>query len=300
MFASYNLARISVVAPPETVIKKLSRANIPLSGLQKKGAVTTFAVGDNYIKKVFAIFAHPCYNICVIKYGGLRSLAVRVLSRAGAIAGAAAFICAIVISQSFVFKIDVVGSGSYLASEVRAILREGGVRVGGIYSAVGEPAPVSRIMALPQVTFCSISKRGTAVIVDVECDAESSSGVSRAPLLSPVAGEVQGIVAICGTPRVTVGQQVEAGDELISPQYISSDGSVEACICVGYAHIKVSAEICVAAEEESEQALRSALAAVNLYSDSAAVTSYSAKAASGGVIYTVNFTYTYTASVNMQ
>lgn len=155
-------------------------------------------------------------------------------------------------------------------------------------------------MALPQVTFCSISKRGTAVIVDVECDAESSSGVSRAPLLSPVAGEVQGIVAICGTPRVTVGQQVNVGDELISPQYISSDGSVEACICVGYARIKVSAEICVAAEEESEQALRSALAAVNLYSDSAAVTSYSAKAASGGVIYTVNFTYIHTASVNMQ
>lgn len=295
-----NLTSIRVTAPPETVIKKLSKANIALYNLKKEGATTTFAVKDKTVKKVFAIFTHPCYNICVVKYGGVRSFAVRVLSRIGAAVGCLIFAAAVLTAQSFVFSVQVGGSGSYLAPQVIAILGEYGVEEGRLYRGVDKPVVISRIMSLPSVTFCSLEKRGTAFIVDVECSPEGTKVSLQTPLLSPVTGTVQSVVAICGTPRVEEGQAVSRGDELISPRYTAADGSVQSCLCVGYARILVVASVTSHAEEESEQSLSAALAAVNLYSQEASVTSYSVKHASDGVIYTVNFTYIYTASINMQ
>ncbi len=295
-----NLVKLSVVAPPETVIKKLSRAQIALYDLKKTGVRTTFCVHDKTLKKVFAIFAHPCYNVTVVKYGAVRSFLTRASARAGALVGAALFIAIVTFCQTFVFKVEVTGSGAYLSPEVTAILRDCGVEAGKPCKNIDSPLTISRIMALPSVTFCSVSKRGTVVIVDVECDEEGSISPRRDPLVSPVAGEVVRIVAICGTPCVEAGQQVSAGDELISPRYTAADGTFNSCICVGYADIRVRASISVAAEDDSEKSLQSALSAVNLYSDGAEVLSCTVKQSSQGVIYDIDFTYIHTASINMQ
>lgn len=295
-----NLARISVTAPPETVIKKLSRAHIALYSLKKEGAATTFAVKDKTVKKVFAIFAHPCYNVCVVKYSAARSLLMRASSRAGLLVGCAVFAAAVIFAQSFVFKVEVVGSGAYLAPQVVAILREQGAEAGKLFRGLDRPVTISRIMSLPSVTFCSVEKRGTALIVDVECSGSPFSHAVRTPLYSPVAGQVTSVVAVCGTPRVGAGDEVNIGDELISPLYTDASGNSAECLCVGYVSILVQASVTSAAEEESEEALSSALAAVNLYSQEAEITSYTVKTSSNGVIYTVNFNYIYTASINMQ
>ena len=295
-----NLACISVTAAAETVIKKLSRANIAFYSLRTRGACTTFCVRDKRVKKVFAIFSHPCYNISVVKYGAVRSLRARIISRAGLAVGLVLFAAAVVISQSFVFRVQVTGSGAHLAPEIRAILREYGVQAGSVYRLRDKPLTISRIMALPSVTFCSIERRGTAVVVDVECSREDRPAVVRTPLLAPVSGRVENIVAVCGTPLVSRGQEVENGRELIAPYAVGADGKTSQCLCVGYADILVSASLSTCAVAEGDEGLKDALAAVRLYSDSAQVSSWSARAASGGVIYTVNFTYICTVSVNMQ
>lgn len=295
-----NLARIRVTAAAETVIKKLSKAQIPLYGLKKQGAYTTFLVKDKTVKKVFAIFSHPCYNVCVIQYGALRSLLRRAAARVGLLVGALVFAVVVTCAQAFVFKVQVVGSGAYLSPQVTAILCDSGIAVGKLYKDVDKPLTIAKIMALPSVTFCSFEKRGTAVIVDVECDEEGSISSTRTPLVSPVSGEVVNITVICGTPRVQEGQAVSRGDELISPFYTDGEGQTVGCLCVGYVDIRVSAVISVSAQSEGEEGLSSALAAVNLYSDEAQITSYSVKTVAEGVIYTVNFTYIHTASINMQ
>lgn len=295
-----NLVQIRVTAAAETVIKKLSKANIALYSLKTQGAVTTFAVKDKRLKKVFAIFSHPCYNIAVVNYGAARSLFVRVLSRAGLALGLVLFLCGVALSQLFVFRVQVTGSGSHLAPQVCAILREYGVQVGKMYNLHDKPLTIARIMALPSVTFCSIERRGTAVVVDVECSYEGQLASTRSPLVSPVDGEVVKITAVCGTPCAAEGQLVKVGQELILPNYTDAEGNIHDCLCVGYAHIRVSACLSTLAMADGEEGLNSALAAVNLYSDGAEVTSYSVRNVSGGVIYTVNFTYIYTASINMQ
>ena len=295
-----NLACIRVTAAPETVIKKLSRADIPLFNLKKSGAYTTFCVNDKTVKKVFAIFSHPCYNVCVVKYGFVRSAYMRALSRLGVLLGAVIFVAAVCLSQLFVFRVEVSGSGAYLSPQVVAILKEQGVEAGRIYKGVDKRAVISQIMSLPSVTFCSAEKRGTAFVVDVECSEQGSAAPAREHLLSPVAGEVVRVVAVCGTPQVNAGDYVSRGDELISPYFITAEGTEEGCICAGYVDIRVQASVSSRADGESQSALSAAIAAAKLYSDQIEILSYSVDAVSDGVIYTVNFNYIYTASINMQ
>ena len=295
-----NLAMISVTAPPETVIKKLSKANIALYTLKKKGATTTFFVKGKTIQKVFAIFTHPCYNVCVVKYGALYSAAVRALSRAGLCVGCALFAAAVALAQCMVFKIEVVGSGSYLSSQIVSLLNDQGVGEGRFYRGLDKRVFIADVMALPLVTFCSVEKRGTSLIVDVECSQGGVSASVYTPLYSPVSGEITAIVAVCGTPCFAVGDYVSVGDELISPRYTLPDGTSSDCLCVGYVSIRVSASVTSAAEEESQTALSAALAAVNLYSQEAEIISYSVRQSSQGVMYTVDFTYIHTVSINMQ
>lgn len=294
-----DLVLVRVSAPPETAIKKLARAKIAAFRLKKQGVHTTFWVGYKTLEKVFAIFAHPCYNVCVIKYGAVRSAFARAAARAGALVGAAAFVAVVVAAQRFVFRIDVTGSGAHLAPQVVAILSGEGISVGRPCGKVS-PSVTARIMALPAVTFCSVQKRGTAVIVDVECGSGGISPSPRVPLLSPVSGVVERLVALCGTPRAEEGQSVSVGDELISPCYAGPSGEEYPCLCAGYAHIRVRASICVAAEEESDSGLAAALAAAELYAEGAEVLSHRVRAVSQGVVYQVDFTYIYTASINMQ
>lgn len=295
-----NLFSMRVTAPPETALKKLSRAGVEVFSLSKSGAYTTFCIREKNVKKVFAIFSHPCYNVCVVKYGFVRSTLARILSRAGLIVGAALFAAAICLSQCFVFTVKVEGGGAWLEPEILSILSSEGVSSGALYRGADKKTLTARIMALPGVTFCSMERRGTAFIVHVECGEEGISLPVRSPLVSPVAGEVIKIVAVCGTPCVEVGAAVSVGERLIEPYFVREDGEREECLCSGYARILVSASLSHAAAEESEEALSAAVAATLLYSPEAEVKSYSVRKVSEGVIYTINFCYIYTASINMQ
>ncbi len=286
-----NLAKISVTAPPETVLKKLSRGKIDVYNLKKQGAHTTFFIKDKTIKKVFAIFAHPCYNVSIVKYGRVHSAAIKVASRAGLVAGLLLFFGAVICAQSFVFAVKVNGSGGYLASEVKSILSAEGVEEGKVYKNFDKPRTIARILALPSVTFCEIERQGTAVIVTVECDEEGARPSKVSPLVSDVNGTLEKLIVVCGTPDAEVGQSVSVGDKLIVP-----NGN----LISGYAQISVTHTIVYQSSEGGEAAQQNALAAVLLYSENATVLSLSEHAVSGGVQYSVTFSYIHTITLNMQ
>lgn len=295
-----NLTRVRVTATVETVIKKLSKAQIRVFNVEKKGAYTHFFVGHNYVEKVFAIFSHPCYNIAITKISPVQSLVQRLCWRIGAAVGCGLFFATVIFSQFCVFKIQVVGSGDYLAPQVEAILASCGVRAGSVFPEKDFSEAEAKVMALPSVTFCSFSKRGFVVVADVECNEEDDRTANYSPLRSDVGGEVVKIISVCGTPLVSVGDKVGRGDELIGAYYVAEDGQENSCLCVGYAVISVSASVLSRAESESDEALENAFAATRLYGEDSEVLSYTVKTTSEGVIYTVDFTYLHTVSVNMQ
>lgn len=295
-----NLTRFSVTAPTETVLKKLSRAQIAAFSLKKDGRRVLFCVRDNNIKKVFAIFTHPCYNVRIERKSPKNALLSFVANRLGLIIGSALFIAAVVLSNGLIFKISVTGSGSYLFSEVTSIASSAGASVGSFFVSLDKPLIISQVMALPQVTFCSVEKRGSVLIVDVQTDEEDFSSLSSGALKSDVNGTVLSIVAVCGTSAVSQGTAVCAGDVLISPYAAAEDGSAKKCTAVGYARILVKANISYPADGESESNAQSALDSTKLYSDEVVASSYTVRHTAEGVVYEVSFDYVRTLTINME
>lgn len=294
-----NLTKIKIISAPRQAIAKLAREGVPVYNCNKSGAYFIFSVPDNLVKKVFAIFSRPCYNITIEKKSTLFRLRNFCIKRAFLLAGGLMFAAAVCLSNTFVLRVEVTGSGAYLNNAVRSVLYDCGVREHSLYEGGNEAAIISRVLALPDVVFCSVQKRGSVLYVDVQTNTESGTRADYSPLKADRAGTVENIVAICGTPCVSVGESVAAGDTLIAA-YSAADGQNISCLAVGYATLSCTGSVSYAAERESEENLNSAYAAALLYVGDGEMTarSHTVSKNAEGVVYTVNFTYLHTISIN--
>ncbi len=289
----------SVTAAAETALNKLKKAQIPVKNCKKRGAEFIFNVNSEYTEKVFAIFKKPCYNIC-IKRDSIQNRALRLLRlRAGFAIGFALFVAAAALSDSFVLKISVSGSGAYLESAVRQIVYSAGFREFAPYSGGDGALATAQIMALPNVTFCSLSKSGSVLYIDVQTNYDTTQTADKGGLYSDARGRVSAIVALCGTALVSEGDEVEPNTLLIGA-YTVVNGENVACLAVGYADIICSAEIVYAADCESEQNLALALASCLSVSEEILTREYVVKSTADGVNYIIKFTYMHTISINLQ
>ena len=293
-----NLTRFQVIAAPRQAIKKLARAQIPVYDCKKQGARFAFSVPDNFVQKVFAIFAHPCYNIVIERKSPKMRLKNFVARRAFLMAGLAVFVVSAYLSNSFVFRVEVTGA-AHLENAVKGIAYSLGVREYSWYKGVDEAALVSRVLALPDVTFCTVHKSGSILYIDVREEEQSGISADYSPLVSDCSGTLKKLVAVCGTAAAEEGQKVRAGDVLIEAYAAVNEEKLPA-IAVGYAVIERSAQISFSASEESEENLESAYASALLYTDGDVITerSHSVQTTAEGVIYRVNFTYLHTISIN--
>ncbi|MCD8041053.1 MAG: sporulation protein YqfD [Clostridia bacterium] len=294
-----NLCKVQITCSPVQALNKLKRADIPVYNCAKSGAYFTFEVADNYIKKVFAIFAHPCYNVSVKQNSAKKRAVKAFLSRPMLFIGAVLAVFCAALSNCFVLRISVTGSGSYLKNEVLAVVYSLGVTPYTFYRGIDEPSLRARVMALSGVTFCSVTKSGSVLYINVQADAESGTTADYASLCSDVNGTVIKITAVCGTALVSAGDSVAKGDVLIGAYCLNGEDKIS-CLAVGYAQLSVTASISVFAESDTEENLSSAYAAAMLYAEGEEITGKSVivKTVADGVIYTVNFTYLHTISIN--
>ncbi|MDE6442103.1 MAG: sporulation protein YqfD [Clostridia bacterium] len=294
-----DLARIKVNCTAESALRKLRKANLPVYNCEKAGISFLFSVKDKDIKKAFAIFEKPCYNVCVVSQSTKNSLIAKALSRIGLIVGAAAFIIISALSNLFVFKISVTGSGSYLSPEIKRIVYESGVKEFSYFKGFDAPLATGKILALPQVTFCNIQKSGSILHIDVQVDGEHSAAALKTPLVADRTGKIKSIVAVCGTAVRAVGETVRSGDELISPYTVVGEERVE-CLSAGYAELECNHTLEYVASEESDENLKSAYASVLLFTDKVISRTHSVAPCEGGVKYVIEFTYLHKLSINMK
>ena len=293
-----DLTEVCIISTAESALSKLKKGEITVYNCKKEGAKFLFSVSDKDIEKVFAIFAKPCYNIEVVKKSAKKRALNFMKLRAGLFIGAAAFVALAATSDFYMLRIEVSGSGSYLEPEVRRIVLSEGAGEFKLYSAFNSSRATGRILALPQVTFCNISKKGSVLTVDVQVDTEHSNYSSNSPLSADRAGKVVKLVAICGTQAVKEGDTVEKGDTLIFPYTLAGESVVD-CIAVGYAELECSAISQYFSESESEKSLKEAYASLLLEDGEIIEKSYTVKPTSGGVIYVLNYTYLHKISINL-
>lgn len=293
-----NLTRVSVVCTAEAAIRKLKKAEIAVWNCRKEGARFLFSVKDKDVKKVFAIFIKPCYNMKVIRQGRVRRFLGTLALRAGLVAGAAIFCAAAVFANTLVLKIEVEGNGSYLEPEIRSIVYDEGAREFAPFSSFNKSLATGRILALPQVTFCHIDKRGSVLVVSVYTDTEHYETVSYEPLVSDVAGKVVNVVAVCGTAQVSAGDAVRKGDVLIAPYTMSGEARMD-CLAAGYARIEVSGTAEYFAATESDQSLKDAYSSLLLEGEEVLSRTYTVRQVEDGVVYVIDFTYLHKLSINL-
>ncbi len=292
-----DLTELSITSTAEGALRKLKKAEIGVYNCKKQGTSFIFSVKDKDIKKAFAIFAKPCYNISVKEKSRRTRVLFRAFNRIGLFVGAVLFAAIAVFSNSFVFRIKVSGSGSYLSPEVKRIVYEAGAKEFGFYSGFDVPAATGKILALPQVTFCNIEKRGGVLCIDVQIDEEHNETVVKNSLVSDRSGVVKNVVAICGTAAVSVGASVNKGDALISA-YTGEDKTE--CLAVGYAELECKGQTEYFAYAENDESLKAAYSTVLLYADNIVSRTHTVKPAEGGVIYIIDFTYLHKLSINME
>lgn len=295
-----NLVRFGVTSTVETALKKLNKVNIAVYKLKKRGARVYFAVEEEYKQKVFAIFSHPCYNIGVKRESAKTRFLNFMGKRFGLAAGAALFLAACVFSNALVLKISVVGNGSYLSPQVIAAAEECGVRRGTPCYGMDKPLLTSKILALPQVTFCSVQRKGSYLVIEVVTDEEHSAQTNFNPLVANTDGEVYRLVVLSGTAEKAVGSAVQSGETLIGAYRLTESGESQSALAVGFAEIRRVAVHTVFFDRESDENAASALASTALYSDRVLEKSYKVNPCEGGVNYDVTFTYIVTLAINME
>lgn len=293
-----EFTRISITSTAESAIKKLQRAQIPVYDCKKQGADFIFCVKDKDVKKVFAIFAKPCYNIVIQRKSRKKRLLNSIILRAGLIVGAIIFVFAAFVSDYFVLKIEVSGSGSYLKSVVRQIVLEEGAGEWKPFSALDKPVACGRILSLPQVTFCNIQKRGSVLVIDVQVDGAQTETAARKPLVADVSGTVKNIVTICGTAAVSAGDTVSKGDVLIYASMQAGEKWVNS-IAVGYAEIECMRFAEHFAPDDSENSIKEAYASLLIDGDEVISVTHKISGADDGVLIIMEVTYLHRISINL-
>lgn len=220
--------------------------------------------------------------------------------RLGLIVGAAAFIVLTIFSQSVVFKIKITGSGSYLKPQVLAAAKECGVKEWSLCKGADTPLLQAKILALPNVNFCSVQREGAYLIIDVQTEESEYSPVVGEPLKATVNGKIRKIVTVCGTQLKCEGDAVTKGETLIANYTLTESGEQSPCIAVGFAEICATADISLYYEKESDKNREDALSSTSLYSENVIEKSVEVKVNGEGVTYEVHFTYLVTVAVNMQ
>lgn len=212
---------------PEGALKKLSGGNIPLFGIKKTGKTQLeFCIERKYRKKAFTILKDSCYNITETRYYGVLRLMHALRSRAGAAVGCALFLLVCSFSSRPVLRIDVSGTGAYYRREIVDLLGENGVKNGGVYDERKTPLLTAKILALPDVSFCSLKKSGNVLRVEVQVVRPAEFCARTGSLCASTDGKVVSVRVLRGEAKVREETQVTAGDVLVA----ETDGAVMASV----------------------------------------------------------------------
>ena len=173
---------------------------------------------------------------------GLPGIAWRMRRRAGLMLGGALAIFLLVLSERFVWDIDVVGNEAMREDEVREILRACDFDVGSHIPSLRVRALENRILlSTDRIAWVSVYLDGTVARVQiVERETPPDEGVPStsakpANVVAAVDGQIESVCIYRGEAVVKVGQAVKAGELLVSGIYTSE--------YAGFRYTRAAAEI---------------------------------------------------------
>jgi len=283
---------------PERTLSRLQREGICVYHAKKlKKNQILLSVKKKDTEKVFAIYPDVCYNISVYspyvsKKAGAEGLAAALewsKRRIGVFIGAVLFLSATLFANRFVFKIDVTGATVY-RREVLAVLDECGISSFSLYSEGREQEATAKILALKDVSYCSVEKSGMTVRVDVRLNAFSEASPLPGDMVASHSGTVLHTAVLRGTPLKLAGESVTAGEALVGAYLVSENGDKTPVTAIARVTLSCIYDEIVAADSE-ERALAEGFLAAD-----GEITEKLCEKTEGG--YRVRLVYTVTETIN--
>jgi sporulation protein YqfD len=230
----------------EKAISKMQRNNINLYKIRKTAADKLFfccEIKDEL--KIFAIFEGSCYNIEKQRNGGYMYPLVFLKRNLGILFGLIIFLSCLIISNMFVYKIEITGSGSFYTSEINGILESNKIKSFSLFKELDFDIIEKEVLMLEGVNFVSAQRKGNRLIIDVRLGASDSVPKNRIfeDLKAPEKGEILNITIIRGTALAAVGDTVSAGQSLIGAYYYTLAEERKDTFVIGRIEMKCNTKI---------------------------------------------------------
>ncbi len=160
---------------PYRALNRLRREGISLEKVKKrKKNQIVFTVDAKDVEKIFAIYPNVCYNngkytpytARILPSLGWKKVWLTVQKRLGLLVGGVLFLALTLLSDGLILRIEVQGEPAYTAS-VTEILQKNGVERYRRYPKKQADLLTAEILRLEGVSFCSIRKVGSTLIIEV-------------------------------------------------------------------------------------------------------------------------------------
>ena len=222
---------------PERALLRLRREKIPLYDVKKvQKTQILFSISKKDSEKVFAIYPNVCYNNTVYTPFTVKKVGEQGISRylewgkkrIGMLLGALLFIIFALAADNFVFGVQFIGSNVY-AREVYQALEEGGIHLFNPYPEGKEDWVCARLLALPDVEYCSVQKRGGYVCVEMRISPFIKKTFEKGNMQAKHSGILRSLTVLRGEAKKSVGEEIAVKDVLVENYFTKQDGG-QVCV----------------------------------------------------------------------
>lgn len=203
--------------------------------------IIEFCVPYSQKNNALAFFPAECYNIIIIKTGGIAALRQFAARRAALVVCLLVFTASLFALSGFIWRVEIETDGDRAA--VSKALEESGFFVGTHKSGVNlDEAENALCNKLPDIKYAIVSVKGCTLFVKTYAKEKPSDVVDLNKPNSIYAqsdGVVSRILVVSGTARVSVGDEVKKGQLLIEGVRTFPDQSTEPTCAVGEVYVIV-------------------------------------------------------------
>lgn len=145
----------------------------------------------------------------------------------GILIGVFVCFCFYAVCSGLVWRIEVMGNESVDSNQIVSVLEENNVSIlSPLNGKSNEEIENIILNNFSNVSMVSVVKKGTSIIINIKEKLITNESQTFGALLATEDGTVKNLKLIQGTPLVKAGDVVRAGDELVAPYVIDSQGNV--------------------------------------------------------------------------
>lgn len=206
---------------PERFFNICSATGVRFWGVEVVDETTVrVVVARSQARRAAALGPRCLCQVRTLREEGAPSLALHLRDRYGLLLGMALSLIAVLVLSRFILVIDIVGNAAVPDSVILSELSDIGLSVGSYGPGVDARAVSNRaLMDLEELGFLSVNIRGIVAEVVVR-EADPAPEVEpigvAVDLVAQKSGTILDVDGLAGEPVVEPGQEVSAGDVLIS------------------------------------------------------------------------------------